>query len=142
MESMPSMHAFNISGIYAHIILFTAGLATLAYMALKVRDLKLYLFFLAVSIGTILISSNILYSFYVILSVLLVYLVFFYLKNYLQNRKADTLIVFTGFLFLLFAKIHFIFSIDHGAFYVVGHLLELVAYALILMNLTRVIRRK
>src|SRR3989338_9438156 len=32
MQSMAKMHAFNFAGIYAHVLLFTAGLVTLAYI--------------------------------------------------------------------------------------------------------------
>jgi len=142
MQTMSSMHALNIAGIYAHMLLFTFGLVTLAYMTLKIRDLKAYFLFAAIAIGTLLASSNKLYFFYALSSILLVYISFFYLRNFLQSRRANALIVFIGFLFLLFAKIHFIFSIGHGAFYVAGHLLEFVAYALILINLISIIRRK
>lgn len=142
MQTMPSMHSLNIAGIYAHMLFFMIGLVTLAYMTLKIRDLKAYFLFAVITTGTLLFSSNKLYFFYVISSILLIYISFFYLKNYLKNRKANALIVFIGFLFLLFAKIHFIFSIDHGTFYVAGHLLEFVAYTLILINLINVIRRK
>ncbi len=142
MQTMSSMHALNIAGIYAHMLLFTVGLVTIACMALKIKELKAYFLFAAIAIGTLLFSSNKLYLFYVISSILLIYISFFYLRNYLKNRKANALIVFTGFLFLLFAKIHFIFSIDHGTFYVAAHLLEFVAYVLILINLIRITRRK
>jgi len=142
LQTMPLMHALNIVGIYAHMLLFTVGLVTLAYMALRVKDLKAYFLFAAVAIGAILVSLNKLYFFYVLSSILLIYISFFYLRNYLQSRKSNALTVFIGFLFLLFAKIHFIFSIDHSAYYVAGHLLEFVAYALILINLISVIRRK
>ena len=142
MQTMSSMHTLNIAGIYAHMFFFITGLVTLAYMTLKIRDLKAYFLFAAIAIGALFFSSNKLFFFYVISSILLIYISFYYLKNYLQSKKANALIVFIGFLFLLFAKIHFIFSIDHGAFYVAGHLLEFVAYALILINLISVIRRK
>ena len=142
MQTMPSMHALNIAGIYAHMFFFIIGLVTLAYMTLKIKDLKAYFLFAAIAIGALFFSSNKLYFFYVISSILLIYISFFYLRNYLQSKKANALIVFIGFLFLLFAKIHFIFSVDHGAFYVAGHLLEFVAYALILINFINVIRTK
>ncbi|MEK6947540.1 MAG: hypothetical protein AABX32_08095 [Nanoarchaeota archaeon] len=141
-QTMSLAYTLNIAGIYAQMLLFTVGLVTLAYMTLRIKNLKAYFLFAAIAIGTLLASSAKLYFFYIISSILLIYISFFYLRNYLQSRKANALIVFIGFLFLLFAKIHFIFSINHGAFYVAGHLLEFVAYVLILINLISVIRRK
>lgn len=141
-QAMSSMHSLNVAGIYAQMLLFIIGLVTLTYMTLKIKDLKPYFLFVAIAIGTILVSSNKLYFSYVISSILLIYISFFYLRNYLQSKKANTFTVFIGFLFLLFAKIHFVFSLNHGAFYVAGHLLEFVAYTMILINLISVIKRK
>jgi len=142
MQAMSIPHNLNIAGIYAYMLLFLAALVTLAYMTLKIKNAKAYLFFLAVITTMLFFSSNKLYFFYVISSILLVYVSFYYLKNYLKSKKTAALIVFIAFLFLLIGKIHFIFSINHGLFYVTGHLLEFVAYALILLNLITVIRRK
>lgn len=142
MQSMTLMHSLSNAGIYFHIILFTAGLVTIAFMTLRIKDAKAYLLFLAVILGALTFGSNPIYLYYVISSMLLVYISFYYLRNYLQGRKANALIVLAAFMFLLFGKIHFIFSINHGAFYVAGHLLELVAYSLVLINLLTVVRRK
>ncbi len=142
MQSMTALHSLSNAGIYAHMILFMTGLVTLAYMTLKIKDIKAYGLFLTAILAALLLSSNKLYFFYALSSILLVYISFYYLRNYLKSRKMSALIVFAAFLFLLFGKIHFIFSVGHGAFYVAGHLLELVAYALILINFISVIRRK
>jgi len=142
MQSMSLVHYLGNAGIYAHIILFTSGLVTIAYMTLKIKDAKAYLLFLAAILGVLAFGSNPIYLYYVISSMLLVYISFYYLRNYLQSKKTNALIILIAFLFLLFGKIHFIFSINHGSFYVAGHFLELVAYSLILINLLTVIRRK
>ncbi|MEK6983330.1 MAG: hypothetical protein AABX33_02055 [Nanoarchaeota archaeon] len=141
MRSMTITHSLSNIGIYAHMILFMTGLVTLAYMTLKIKDVKAYALFLAAILAVLLLSSNKLYFFYALLSILLIYISFYYLRNYIKSKKMSALIVFAAFLFLLFGKIHFIFSIDHGAFYIGGHLLEFVAYALILINLISVVRK-
>ncbi len=141
-QSMTKIHVLGNLGIYAHMILFMAGLVTLAYMTLKIKDFKAYALFLAVILAVLLLSSNELYFFYALSSILLIYISFYYLRNYLRSRKISALIVFAAFLFLLFSSIHFIFSLDHGVFYVAGHLLEFVAYTLILVNLVKIIRKK
>lgn len=141
-SSLFSMHSLSALGIYLNVILFTAGLVTLAYMALRIKNFAAYSFFLAATLVVILFSSNILYIFFAVSSILLVYILFYYMRNYLKTRKKTQLIVFVAFLFLLFAKIHFIFSLDHGSFYVAGHILEFIAYALIFVSLIAIIRRK
>jgi len=141
MRSMTAVHSLSNFGIYVHMILFITGLVTLAYMTLKIKNIKAYALFLAAILAVLLLSSNKLYFFYALSSILLIYISFYYLRNYLKNKKMSALIVFAAFLSLLFGKIHFIFSIDHGAFYVAGHLLELVAYVLIMINLINVVRK-
>ncbi len=141
-QAMNSVHAFSTAGIYAHMLFFVTGIVTLAYMTLRINDVKAYMLFLVTVIGSLLLSSNRLYFFYVLSSILLIYISFYYFRRYLQNRNKNSLIVFVAFLFLLFGKIHFIFSLNHGAFYVAGHLLEFIAYSLILANLLILIRRK
>lgn len=142
MKSMASMHTLSNLGIMAYMAIFTAGLVTLCYMTFKSKDAVSYLFFLGAILAVLFLSSNKLYFFYVLCSVLLIYISFYYLRNYIQTRNSNSLLVLVAFLFLLFGKMHFIFSIDHGTFYVAGHLLELVAYALILANLLMITRRK
>jgi len=142
MQSMVAFHSLGTFAVYAHMVLFMTGLVTLAYMTLKIRDFGAYALFLSAMLAVLLLSANKLYFFYVLSSILLVYVSFYYLRNYLKGRKMSALIVFVAFLFLLFGKIHFIFSTDHGAFYVGGHLLEFVAYTLILTNLVNVVRGK
>ena len=142
MQPISPMPAYSLAGIYVHILLYASGLVTLAYMTLKLKDLKAYFLFMVVALTALLVSSNPLFFFYVISTILLIYVSFYYLKNYLDTKKSNALVVFIAFLFLMFAKVHFIFSIDHGTYYVAGHLLEFVAYVLILVNLLMVIRRK
>ncbi len=136
-----SAQGIFIFGVVAYTLFFTTALVTLAYMALKIKSPSAYALFLVLSLLMLVLSSNIQYFFYVLASVLLIYLVFFYLRNYLQNRKPSTLITFIAFLFLLFGKIHFIFAINHTNFYAFGHLLELIAYTLLLADLFIVVRR-
>jgi len=142
MHSMAAMHSLSSAGIYAHMVLFITGLVTLAYMTLKIKDIRAYGLFLAAILAVLLLNSSKLYFFYALSSILLIYISFYYLRNYLKSRKMSALIVFMAFLFLLFGKIHFIFSVDHGTFYVAGHLLEFTAYALISVNLIDVVKKK
>lgn len=141
MMNVSSVHYFDLAGIYAYVIFFIIGLITLAYMTFRVNDVKLYSLLLAIVLLALLLSSNTFFMFYLLSSVLLFYITRHYLENYFDNKQAKTLLVLIGFAFLLFGKIHFIFALNHGAYYVAGHFLEFVAYALILTNLMMVVRK-
>lgn len=136
-----SIHFFNTLGVYTHIILFGIGLVTLTYMTLRIKNVKTYSLLLIITILSLLLSSNTLYLFYLLSSVLLIYIFVHYLTNYLNNKQSKTLLVLIAFAMLLFGHIHFIFSLNHGLYYVIGHFLELVAYLLILINLILVVKK-
>ena len=136
-----SVNTWNSFGIYAYVILFIAGLITLAYMTIKVNNSRLYALLLTIPIIILLLSPNPLYLYYIISSILLVFIAIHYFKNYIKRKQPKTLLVLTAFAFLLFGNIHFIFSVNHGLFYIIGHFLELGAYLLILTNLILVIKK-
>ena len=136
-----SVNVLNSIGLYAYSLFFIAGLITLAYMTLGVKSAKIYSLSIIVIISSLLLTSNELYLFYFLSSVLLAYIFAHYFVNYLNNKKLNTLLVLIAFAFLLFGNIHFIFSVNHGLYYAIGHFLELVAYMLILVNLVLVVKK-
>jgi len=136
-----SVNVLNTIGIYAHILFFITGLITLTYMTLKIKSAKTYSLLFITIILSLVFSSNKLYLFYLLSSILLIYILIHYLTNYLKNKQSKTLLVLAAFAFLLFGSIHFIFAVNHSLYYVIGHSLELIAYLLILINLILVVRK-
>jgi hypothetical protein len=137
---LESVNYFNTLGTYSHMILLMIGLITLVYMTLKIKSPEVYSLFLIISFIPILFASNKLFLFYALSSLFLIYISIHYLKNYINNKQPKTLLVLIAFLFLLFGSIHFIFSVDHSTYYIIGHFLELIAYILILINLILVLK--
>jgi hypothetical protein len=136
-----SISTFNALGIYAHMIFFGLGVVTLTYMTFQVKSTKPYSLLAVIVLLSILFSANQLFLFYLLCSVMLIYICIHYLLNYFKHRKASTLLVLVAFIFLLFGKIHFIFSVNHGNYYVIGHVLGFIGYILILINLILLIRK-
>lgn len=138
---MCNVPTLNFIGIYIHFIFFLSGLITLNYITLKIKSKKTFSMILIIITLSVISSANKIYLFYLISSILLIYIVWHYLKNFLKNKKFKNLIVLIAFVFLLFGNIHFIFSVNHSLFYVLGHALELIAYLLILLNLILILRK-
>jgi hypothetical protein len=136
-----SVELLNTFGIYMHIIFFLAGLVILTYMTLKIRSPKTLSLLFILTFLFLLLGSNRHYLFYVLSSILFIYIVIHYLVNYLKQKHYNTLLVLVAFIFLLFGSIHFIFSVNHGLYYVIGHFLEFFAYLLILINLILVVKK-
>ncbi len=141
LMKIQDLQMLTLYGIYSHLFFFIIGLITLVYMTLNIKSIKTYILILAISIVSILFSSNKIYIYYVLASILLIYISFYYLMNYTKNKQIKTLLVLIAFLFLLFGNIHFIFSINHQVYYLIGHFLEFIAYLLILLNLFLVSRK-
>jgi hypothetical protein len=120
--------------IYAHMVLMMAGLALLAYMTFRTTKLRLYLLLLISSLGAIFMSENTLYMFFLMTSLYLLFICWHQFDTYIRNRDTKTLLIVLAFILLLFGQIHFIISVNHELFYVIGHVLELLAYLLVLWN--------
>ncbi len=136
-----SIESLNIIGAYSHMFFFLIGLITLTYMTLKIKNKTIYALLLILPLTSIILAENKLYIFYAMASILLIFIAIHYLKNYLKNKQTKTLLILIAFIFLLFGNIHFLVSVNHGTYYVIGHFLELIAYLLILLNFILVLKK-
>jgi len=134
MMKVMSVSVFEYLGILTHIIFMTFGLSILFYATLKDKRLRILWFLMIVSLSAILFSRNTLYMFFLISTIYLVFISWHFILNYLKNKQAKTLLVAAAFVFLLFGSFHFLISVNHQLFYVIGHILEFFAYAFILIN--------
>jgi hypothetical protein len=139
--------AANISmlgayGTLAYILLMISGLTVLAYMTLRVERLRVLWLMLILAIIAIIFSISPLYSFFMLSTILLAVVLWHYVRNYQQSRQTKTLLVVLAFGFLLFGSLHFMLSVDHALYYAIGHILEMIAYMLILANLYLVLYGK
>jgi hypothetical protein len=130
----------NIS-LYASIVFFILGLVTLTYMTLRIKSRKTYYLLLIMTLVPLLCSLNTLSLFYILSSIMILYIFVYYLVHYLKNRHMRNLLVPVAFALLFFGNIHFLFSINHGLFYVIGYAFSLIAYILILINLIMVVKK-
>jgi len=137
---LQSVTLFNTIGIYVHMFFFIIGLVTLAYMTLKIKSLKTFALLIMMYLLTFFLIDDKIPLFYVMSSLLLVFISIHYLFNFIKNKKPRNFLVLLAFLFILFGNLHFIFAVNHTIYYVIGHFLDLVAYILILVNLLLILK--
>ncbi|MFQ5620620.1 MAG: hypothetical protein ACE5FT_02130 [Candidatus Nanoarchaeia archaeon] len=126
-------------GYYGHLLLMLAGLILLTFIALKNPNRRTrWLTFLLV-IALSLQSEFKVANYYVSSTILLLIIFYHYLKVYLKCMDWRSLIPLGGFTALLTSRILFLFAEKHILFYVTGHLVELAAYSLLLLNLLLVV---
>jgi hypothetical protein len=136
-----SIITLNNLSIFVHMLLFTLGLITLFYMILNVKNKWIYLGLMFVSTLFLLLSANKISFFFIFSSLLLIIISIYYFQHSIKYKNNRLLLVVIAFFLLLMSHIHFIFLIGHEIEYVLGSLLELVAYILILVNLLRVLKK-
>jgi hypothetical protein len=116
------------------------GFIVLMYMTFKTRSKSIWAM-IAISTAAILLSPNPFLIFYLIETICLLFISLYFCADYMHKKQPLTLVVSLAFLLLLFGSVHFFLSVNHQAFYVIGHFLELLAYLLILANLYMVLKR-
>lgn len=134
MVNLASVSTVDAIGTYAYMLLMLSGFVMLLFVSLKTDKLRTLFILLFVSIAAVMLSNNQLYTFYLLSSIYLAFIAWNFVKNYLKNKQAITLTVALAFIFLWFGTFHFLISVDHALFYVIGHILDFCAYIMILIN--------
>ena len=86
-----SIETFNIIGFNFSILLRILGFILLTFMTLKTKNNKILLLLIFTTLISIFTSQNILYSYSLISSVYLIFILFYYIKNYNKNKNTKTL---------------------------------------------------
>lgn len=136
-----SVQAINILSLLAHIFFFTVGLSFLLFITFKEKRLRLLWFLLLVPLSVIFMSQNMIYMFYLISSIYLFFISYHYISIFVSRKSLGQLLVALAFLFLFLGHFHFLISVNHHFFYVVGKVLELFSYCFIVGNFYMVYRK-
>ncbi|MBS3066540.1 hypothetical protein J4205_01830 [Candidatus Pacearchaeota archaeon] len=127
-------------GIYFYMLLFIVGLVTLNYTTLKEKNKSIYIIILLTSLVGIVTSFNKGFTFQILSSILLAFLLIHFAYQVKRNKNIKSILVFAAFLALVVSHIIFIFSTTQYVYYVAGHIFELIAYILILVRLSIIIK--
>nr|MBA4405558.1 hypothetical protein [Nanoarchaeum sp.] len=138
MVLLQQVALLELLGLYSHLIFWTIGLMFLVYMTFRSENKMLLVLLNLIALISIFLSQNHLIMFYALSSAVLIYLIGHFMNNYLVCHKRNALLIAAAFVFLLVSQIHFLFSMDHIKFYVMGHVFELLAYLIILFNFYRI----
>lgn len=129
-----SVSALDALGKQLYMLLMISGIVLILFVSLKSDKRRTLLILLAASIVAIFLSSNQIYTFYLLSSIYLAFIALHFIEHYLKNRQTKTLLVALAFVFLWFGTFHFLISVNHEIFYVIGQVLNFFAYIMILMN--------
>ena len=136
--SIQEIFLIGAIGIYAHILLLTIGLITLAYATLPKKDSRVYYLLLGLGLSAIVASTNKIITFRVISVFLLSIVVYHFFIQWREHKNKNLFYSFIAFTLLLLSNLEFAFSTNYYQAYVIGHLFEFAAYSIILRNLVKV----
>jgi hypothetical protein len=131
---------FITASTFSHEILFSIGLILLIYMTCKTKSKQLLGLLFGLVLIPIVFNPISIHVFHVITSFMLMFIVWFYYKNYRQHKNLKTKLVLIAFMFLFISNLTFVFATRQGLFFILGRSLELIAYVCVLVNL-RLLRR-
>lgn len=137
-----NLNKIQITSYYLYILLFTAGLITLAYMTFRVKSWKVYTILIVTNLLAIYLSddkSMLLFS--LLSSLLVLYVCFHYLFEYMSRKNNKTLLLLIAFVAMFFSGLAFVFTKSYYGNYAIGHALELASYILIITSLVLTVRK-
>ncbi|MEM4637476.1 MAG: hypothetical protein QXK76_00440 [Candidatus Woesearchaeota archaeon] len=130
----------NLFGSYAHALFFIIGLIILAYIQFRTENIQILFLTIALVVVSIIFSWNKLMLFYLLATIILMFICFNYFLNYLCHRTINSTLVLIAMMFLLLGTLQYFFALDYELYYVVGHIFEFLSYALILINLLLILK--
>lgn len=128
-------HIFDFGEIYVPHIFFMIGLSIFVYVTLNISKIRVLLMIFFVSFITLWISNDKAFAFFILSTIYFIFISWHFLENYLDKKDVNSLIITFAFFCLLVGNIDFVLSSKYEIFYLVGYILELIAYSLIIINL-------
>ena len=110
------------------------------YIALKIFSFQTFVLLNILVFTSLYFCPFKTYLLYLLSTVLLGFIVYYYLTNYWNNRKTTTLLVPVAMTLLFVGYLFFTLALDNAVYYVIGHVLELLAYVIVLINLLIILR--
>ncbi len=139
---LDDLQSVILFGVFAHMILFIVGLITLLYLTMRVKNDNVYVAFICLALLSILLSANRAIAFYVVSSVVLLFIAKHYLLECRNLKNPKRVLVAGAFVLLLIANLDYIFATKNYTHYIIAHVLELVAYMFILASLTITVKNE
>jgi hypothetical protein len=133
--------ALLLAGYASYMGLSLVSLVVLFGLTLKAKQKTPLVALMLISIVLVLLSASYRLAFHSASIILLVFITYHFVRNYFQKKSFTALLVCSSFGLLALANIAFIIDIVRQKFYIIGHLIHVISFALLLIALVRVLRR-
>jgi len=130
-----------IAGYAAYMGLTIVSLVVLFALTMKARQRAPLVALFLITFVAVMLSSSYRLSFHTVSLILLAFIAYHFVKNYYQKKSLTALLVCGSFVLLALTQAAFIADILRHKLYIIGHLIHLVAFALLFLALLRVLRK-
>lgn len=137
---LQNIYLLNLFGTYIYSILFLVGILLIAYTALKIYSFQTFVLLFLLVFTSLYFTPFKTFMLYLLTLVLLAFVVYYYFRNYLRNKKVTTMLVLIAMMILATGYLSFVFAMNNPIYYFIGHVLEMIAYIIILVNLMLILR--
>jgi hypothetical protein len=131
-----------MAGYVLYMAATLASLVILFALTLKTNQKAPFVALLLVSFVLVALSASYRLSFHAISVILLAFIAYHFIRNYIEKRSLSALLVCSAFVLLTLTHAAFIVDIIRQRFYIIGHLLHVGAFALLIVALIKVLRNK
>jgi len=138
--SAAAKHILLVMGIYSYIFFYILGLIIFTYMTFQIQSKKLFFFVLLVLLLSLILVYDKVFLFYILSILMILFIILFYMTQYFRQNNKKTALILVSFIILLLSAVAYLFSTENGRFYIEGHILELVAYLTMLINMIVIVK--
>jgi hypothetical protein len=138
--TLRGVYTLSNLAIYSYIVMFTVSLVTLAYTTFRVKSCRAYTLMLLIVLTALYYSCDRSITFYIISTILLLYISSHYLNEYLKDKNKRMILMMGSFLLLLVSTIFFMYATTNYIYFILGNITEFLAYLGILTNLISVLK--
>ncbi len=141
MLGIHPVSVFFNQGLYFHVFLMTLGLSLLLYSTFKTRNKKILSVLVLTAVLLQVYSNDLLASFFIISTIYSFFLLHYFHWNHTMIKTSGSFLIFMSFLFLFLGQLMFYFVRLNIFFYSLAHILNLIAYLLMLYNLYLIFKK-
>jgi hypothetical protein len=140
--NIDNINFIGLLGTYMFMIIFLIGILTLVYITFNTKSTRAFLLLVIMTFLVIIFTEDTARAFVVTSSIILLFLSIHFWKEYASNKNSVTLILFLAFLLLFFSGLGFIISVEYYLNFVISHVIEFIAYVLMLLGLGLIIKKE
>jgi len=141
ISTIVQLPTFYSMGYIIHVFLMFAGFMILVAIFLRINNIKILSLLFALILILSFLSQSKFAAFHITLFVMLLFIVIHLFNNYSKKKTVSSFLVLYSIICLMISQVFLFLVIINKFYYVIGHILQLVGFTLLLLNMVLVFRK-